>query len=98
MFNILKPAPGPAQSFLTWTGMIFLLLLWTVSAKQASLPGQFSLIYDRTIQIILVLCKMQVSWICTPLVCAFPSQVPEKDQSLTQRINDLYYYIINKTY
>ena len=42
-FTFFKPIPGPAQLFSTGHGILFLLLLPTVSAQQAPLPGQLLL-------------------------------------------------------
>ena len=51
------PIPGPAQLFWTGSGISFLFLLPTVSAKQAPLPGQLLFSWTGPVQNILPLWK-----------------------------------------
>ena len=50
-FNYFSRIPSPAQLFLTGPGIPFLILLPTVSAQQASLPGQLIFSWTGTVQI-----------------------------------------------
>ena len=64
--SLFTPVSGPAQQFQAGTVNLSLLSHWTVSARQALLPGQLVSSIKGLLKKTLLFCKMHVTWFCAP--------------------------------